>query len=195
MYSGYSMALKYFDARPGVRREQWRFLDVSTAASKEDGRDSELKVLLEHIRVAARLPLKVWFLHPVLKIAGLALSVGAGACVLALLWRLANDASLRSVAFDLSSAASWALNAAIATAVMLVAPWAKGWVKRSKQASHPASIVWKIALGIAMALIGALVCRVHLWTFDKLFIRLGRVRASRVTAPTATPANALRMES
>jgi predicted acylesterase/phospholipase RssA len=192
MYSGYSMALKYFDATPGARREPWRFLDVGAAASSSDA--SEIRLLLAHIRVAARLPLKVWYLHPVLKVIGTLLLAGAGAGVLALLWTLANDASLRAVPFDLSSAARWALNAAIVTAVAMAAPWAKGWVKRSKQANHPASMVWKVALGVGMALFGSLACRLHLWTFDKLFIRLGRIPASRGPARSATPANALRME-
>jgi hypothetical protein len=184
--------LKYFETTLGTRRELWRFLDVGAAASSADA--SQLKALLTHIRVAARLPLKVWFLHPVLKVLGTLLVAGAGAGVIALLWKLSDDPSLRAVPFDLSSAAQWALNAALLMAVALVAPWAKRWVKSSKQASHPASIMWKVALGIAMALVGSLICKLHLWTFDKLFIRLGRVPASRGPARNVTPANALRME-
>jgi predicted acylesterase/phospholipase RssA len=192
MYSGYAMALKYFETTLGNRRELWRFLDVGAAASSADA--GQLKILLAHIRVAARLPLKVWFLHPVLKVLGTLLLVGAGAGVIAVLWGLSNDPNLRAVPLDLSSAAQWALNAALVTAVALVAPWAKRWVKSSKQASHPASIMWKVALGIAMALFGSLVCKLHLWTFDKLFIRLGRVPAARGPTRNVTPANALRME-
>jgi len=183
MYSGYAMAAKYFPAQPGGHRERWRFLDVSEAASSSDERDAGLGSLLEHIRVASRLPFKVWCLHPVLKALGLLLMAGAGIGALALLWSISRSKPLQSVELDVAGAARWAFNAIIAAVLVMIAPWAKGVVKRTQQASHPASIVWKVVLGVVMALVGALICRVHLWTFDRLFIRLGRVRG--VQEPTS----------
>ena len=176
MFSGYAMASKYLPAlAPGSRSQDWRFFAVREAAGAADERAPQLEQLLRHIRVASRLPLKVWHLQPLLHAIGLALLLSIGAGALFGLHLLANDADLASVEVDVAAAADWALNVAVGTLLIFVAPWARRWVKRTEQASHPVALVWKVAFGIVMAVAGALICRLHLWTFDKLFIRLGRV--------------------
>jgi hypothetical protein len=53
---------------------------------------------------------------------------------------------------------------------------AKNWISRAKLALNPGATVARVGLGIAMALVGWLICRLHVWFFDWIFLRIGRMR-------------------
>jgi predicted acylesterase/phospholipase RssA len=177
MYSGYAMADKYlgdFASGAGVVRHNWRFLSVEGPMQGKPAPGLDLKGLLQHLKTGSRLAFKVWLLHPVLKALGIALIVAAaGAGVWALIDLARTDVRMP---LDLSQMARSALFLIGSALVIAIYPAARRLVKTTDQAMHPATIVTKSLIGIGMAIAGWLVCRIHLWVFDRIFLRLGRVK-------------------
>ncbi len=187
MCSGYQMAYKYMGAMYGVDAppEPWRFLDVADAAAGRkppvDAKPSVLRTdgLLRHLRAGSQLAFKVWHLHPALnavRVAFLA-AIGIGALgALIYLWRAHVQIALDGYRINLGSLARSVLILLVPIALAILFPVAKAWINRLKPALNPGSIVSRIAFGVVMALVGWWLCRLHLWVFDRLFLRLGRVR-------------------
>lgn len=187
MYSGYQMADKYVGATYGIDapREQWRFLDVADAAAGRklpaDAGSSALRTegLLRHLRAGSQLAFKIWHLHPVLNFARVAFvaAVGMGALVgLIYLMRRNVQIPLDGYHLDLGKYAGSVLILLVPVALAIAFPMAKAWINRLKPALNPGSIVRRIAFGVVMAFLGWWLCRLHLWVFDRLFLRLGRVK-------------------
>ncbi len=55
-------------------------------------------------------------------------------------------------------------------------PLAKSWIKRVRPLLNPGSAITQLAFGLVMAGVGWFVCRLHLWFFDRIFLRLGCVK-------------------
>ena len=63
-----------------------------------------------------------------------------------------------------------------ASRLAIAFPVAKAWINRLKPALNPGSIISRILFALVMASVGWALCGLHLLVFDKLFLRLGRVR-------------------
>jgi hypothetical protein len=178
MYSGYAMSRKYFGAMTALsvpHEHPWRFKDIAQAAAGRDQPGLKFAELLRHIRTAERMAFKVWYLHPLLRFFGVVLIV---AVLAAAVWGLrvlsrADPATLPSL--ETPEAAGWILNVVVLGVLVGLIPVVKKLVTTAKRAMHPGSWALRILIGIVMAAGGSLICRVHLWTFGRLFVHLGRV--------------------
>jgi len=187
MYSGYQMADKYVSEDYGrdAPREQWRFLDVADAsAGKKPPVDQKPPVLrtealLRHLRAGSQLAFKVWHLHPALNAVRIAFTIalGVGAlCGLIYLWRAHVQIPLDGQHINLGKLAGNILVLLVPIGLAIAFPVAKAWINRLKPALNPGSIISRILFALVMASVGWLLCGLHLLVFDKLFLRLGRVR-------------------
>ena len=177
MFSGYQMADKYIEAPAdaGPRDTQWRFLEVANAAAGKDQADLTTDSLLRHLRVGSQLAFKVWYLQPVLNVVRLLLLAGLGVGVLGGLIYLAYyhvEISLDHKKINLGSLAWSALPIALAIAF----PFAKAAITRVKLELNPGSVAGRIGFGLVMASVGWILCGIHLCVFDKIFLRLGRLK-------------------
>jgi hypothetical protein len=192
MLSGYQMAgnqLGEFSAGPQVASQMgWPFMSVADAASGEEAGASGIKAssLRRHLEAGSRLAFKIWHLHPVLNAIRLVFLWGVGlAAVVALLWLAYFDPPLEPASFsiDFEKLARNVVYFGATAVVIMLFPWAKKLIKGAKQAMNPGSAIGRIAFGVAMALVGSIVCRLHLWFFDWIFLKAGRVK--RVEAQPA----------
>jgi predicted acylesterase/phospholipase RssA len=183
MYSGYAMADKYlgeFASGAGVTRHNWRFLALHAPMQGKPAPGLDHEKFVGHLKVGSRLAFKVWFLHPALKALGIVLIVAAA---VAIAWALVDlmHAQVR-IPLDVSGMARKALYFLAGALVVAAIPAALRFKKPIDQAMHPATVVRKLLIGVAMAIAGWLVCRIHLWIFDRLFLALGRVKEARPAA-------------
>lgn len=194
MYSGYQMADKYVGESYGLdaRREQWRFLDVADAAAGKklpaDTKSSVLRTdgLLRHLRAGSQLAFKVWHLHPALNAIRIAFLAAIGIGALAALFYLMGAhvqipldhyvKKYQGRSIDLGRYARNILLLLVPIGLAIAFPLAKAWINRLKPALNPGSIISRILFALVMASVGWLLCGLHLLVFDKLFLRLGRVR-------------------
>lgn len=165
MTSGYRMTEQAFReerslrdlASPDGEPVEWDFLRLAGALQKPPGPGNLTRIL----DAASRRALKVWRLSPVLRV------VGALACVAAaggLAWALYafRDRALVTVG-------------AVGVLFLTVAAGALfgRWVVRVVRLRD--SMI-KVALAVALAVVGPIAVRTHLWIFDRLYLRLGRLR-------------------
>jgi predicted acylesterase/phospholipase RssA len=187
MYSGYQMADKYVSECYGrdAPREQWRFLDVADAAAgKKPPVDQKPPVLrteslLRHLRAGSQLAFKVWHLHPALNAVRIAFLVALGLSALGTLfylWRAHVQIPLDGQRIDLGKLARTILVLLVPIGLAIAFPVWKAWINRLKPALNPGSIISRILFALVMASVGWLLCGLHLLIFDRLFLRLGRVR-------------------
>jgi len=187
MYSGYQMADKYVSECYGrdAPREQWRFLDVADAAAgKKPPVDQKPPVLrtealLRHLRAGAQLAFKVWHLHPALNALRIAFAIAVGLGALGGLIYLMSahvQIPLDGRRIDLGKLARNILVLLVPIGLAIAFPVARAWINRLKPALNPGSIISRILFALVMASVGWLLCGLHLLIFDKLFLRLGRVR-------------------
>jgi predicted acylesterase/phospholipase RssA len=178
MFSGYKMAEKYLCiSGPPVSAEPWPFLAVAEEAS---GRArSRTETLVRHLRAGSQLAFKVWRLHPVLNAMRIAFmsAVGIGALLgLVYLMRANVQVPLDGRHIDLGAIAKNILIVIVPVGLAILFPLAKACIARVKPALNPGSVIGRIVLGLVMASVGWFVCRLHLWFFDRVFLRLGRVK-------------------
>lgn len=178
MYSGYQMASANLgsSATPGG---QWRFLDVGGACGGGKQADPPTEGLLRHLETGSRLAFKVWHLNGWLN--ALRLLVLGSAAVAALgglvyLWRGKVKLPLDGKAIDLGGMAGSVLLLLLPIALTIAFPVAKAWIARLKPALNPGSVISRVVTGLVMALGGWFVCRLHLWTFDRVFLWMGSVK-------------------
>jgi predicted acylesterase/phospholipase RssA len=187
MYSGYQMADKYMGEAyaTDAPREQWRFQAVADAAAGKklpvDAKSSALRTegLLRHLHAGSQLAFKVWHLHPALNFIRMALVVAVAVAALAglvYLWRAHVQIPLDGRRIDLGSIARSILVLLVPIGLAIAFPLAKAWINRLKPALNPGSIVSRLAFALVMAGGGWLLCRLHLLLFDRIFLRLGRVK-------------------
>ena len=179
MTSGYratELSLRRRRAFDGLAdaRDPWTFLAVEKALRGEPNEVVDPQSLLRHLKVGSRLALKVWSLHPILRVLGWSLVVAltAGLVAAALKWP------------------SLSLTISLPKLLVVAAVFALGAF--SKTAGRAADLVMKvvnlrstlarIVAGLVMGTVGSLVVWVHVQGFDRLFRFLGRVTAEPVTA-------------
>jgi hypothetical protein len=186
MYSGYRMA-KANLGNPAVPSTTWRFFDVADACSGDDPSGVPTEGLLRQLRAGAKLAFKVWHLNAWLNavrltmLASLAIGALGG---LIWLWREKVRLPLDGRSIDVGDLAGNVLMLLVPLVLALLFPVGKAWFARMKPALNPGSVISRIITGVVMALGGWLLCRLHLWTFDRVFLRLGAVKAT-----TAQPLN------
>ena len=189
MASGYFMTEYEFAKNlanfPGVdpknisNRSGWLFLDYEKSL-KQPGRDEKLKQLL---MVSPQSAFKIWRLSRTLKIIhSLATTLVLAGLAASLLWIIKNPSRLPA---DL-----WSRPLVSLTFGNTIGPFTLrlGWVASLILTTMVAGIFgskvmrvanWKDTLmrwatGIGMGTIGALVAGLHLWIFDKLYLRWGK---------------------
>jgi len=179
MCSGYKMAQKYLPDEVTPPAIDWRFMDVAQAARGADQPDIPAKSLLRHLEAGSQLAFKVWHLHPALNAIRIAFIVAVAIGVLAgLIYLVQQHVQIPLDGYRVNLG-SLARNALIAIGFIVAAiafPWAKAGLARVKLALNPGSVAVRIVLGFIMASVGWFVCRLHLWFFDWIFLRLGRVK-------------------
>jgi len=132
--------------------------------------------LLRHLRAGSSLAFKVWRLHPLLiAIAGLLLGAAATGAVMGLVYLMWHHTQVL-VPVNLGSLSKSILFALGALVLGALFPLAKAWIKRVRPLLKPGSALAQVAFGVVMASVGWFVCRLHLCFFDRIFLRLGRVR-------------------
>jgi hypothetical protein len=165
MTSGYRMTGHAFDTQEalqglvgaGAKPEPWGFLAVEGAMTDP----AQTPRIMPVLSVASKLTFKVWSLVPALKVIGWVLTaVGlvGGTWLVYEYWSLP---LLRVRTFGV-----------LALGIIATALFGK-WVMRIASLR---STVQKIGIGAGFALGGCLLARLHLWIFDKWFLRVGRVR-------------------
>jgi predicted acylesterase/phospholipase RssA len=175
MYSGYMIAQKYVIAAapPLPAATRWRFLAVRAACNGTDA--GACRTLLCDLDVGRQIAFKAWSLVPALRVTRWLLGTAAAAAVL--YWvavTLRRDQPLTST-LDWSALLRYALWMLAPLALAAAIPKAKRLVEGSAQALHIRSLATKIAFGVAMSILGWLLCRVHVTIFDRLFLRHGKV--------------------
>ncbi len=165
MLSGYRMTEFQFErsirgfpeVSPLQRDPPWGFLEVEPILEKAKGDDPILRIL----RVGKERACKVWSLWMPLRIARviLALAALAGLVWAFFRWR---DVSLLTVE-QIGAAAV----GAVATAIF------GKWVMRIARFRETIN---KILTGIGMSLLGFVLARLHLHVFDRIYLRLGRLK-------------------
>ena len=178
MYSGYQMA-KANLGNPEVPSSSWRFFDVASACSGENPSELPTEGLLRHLQAGSKLAFKVWHLNAWLNAVRLLIliSLAAGALGgLVWLWRGHVQFPLDGRSIDVGGYAGKMLLLLVPIGLAMVFPVGKAWFARIKPALNPGSVVSRVITGTVMALGGWFLCRLHLWTFDRVFLRLGAVK-------------------
>jgi predicted acylesterase/phospholipase RssA len=191
MYSGYAMATCYadrdFDAKappPPATNYQWAFLDVQDcAAGRAPGTAAPsltYESLLVHMHAGSQLAFKIWRLDPVLKVLGLLIKCGAVLLALIGLWQLwrisQSNPPLMSAQGNLSNGATQALWFIVPAILIALVPKARALVRRTQQVLQFRSGATQVLYGVVMSTLGWLLCRIHLYTFDKLFLWRGKIK-------------------
>jgi predicted acylesterase/phospholipase RssA len=190
MYSGYAMACEYLGEFASSAMSppcaNWRFLEVREAMNGGDQPGLSSAGLLRHLKVGSRLAFKVWFLHPALMALGIAV---VGAAALASLYGLVRVAGAHwYLPVNMSGIARGALVLLAGVIAAAFYPAARRAIKLTDQAMHPSTVVTRWAISIVMAFVGCLLCRVHLWLFDRIFLILGRVKRPHHMSAASVPA-------
>lgn len=158
------------------RRSAWRFLNFEEAL-KQPGRAENLKRLLE---AGSSLGFKIWQLSKPLIILKQLGTVAALALLVSLLLMYVKhpewgEISLLKIGFGESALYTLKLSVVGYAAIVILlgrvfGPFVMKIVNWRKTARE-----W--AIGIAMSLLGFVIARLHIWTFDKLFLRWGRLKS------------------
>jgi hypothetical protein len=163
MTSGYRMAevefAHQFDNLPQAldQNPNWRFLQVEESMKDEE----KSQEMLELLKVAGNTALKIWLLSKPLKVTGIVIVL------------------LALVAFLLASL-KWhylpLLTLGMIGSVLLVFIAGLFVGKTILRIVRFRETFTQIAIGVAMALVGWLLARLHLHVFDRLFLRKGRLK-------------------
>jgi hypothetical protein len=166
MYAGWRMteeafgtrALDWIPRRTGERND-WAFREIESHLHVPSRHDRLMR-LLEAGRHRA---FKVWRLVPALRIAGSVLLLVAAVALAWLLFTTPPDYPLVTAGLATSALVGAALAAVLGA-----------WINRVRD---PGGTARRILAGIALAAVGWLIAGVHLAVFNRLFLRVGRVRA------------------
>ncbi len=157
------------------RRSAWRFLHFEEAL-KQPGRAENLKRLLE---AGSSLGFKIWRLSKPLIILKQFGTIAALALLVSLLLMYVKhpewgEMSLLKIGLEESALYTLKLSVVGYAAIVILLGRVFGplvmkivdWRKTARE--------W--AIGLAMSLLGFVIARFHIWTFDKLFLRWGRLK-------------------
>ncbi len=167
MLSGYRMAAVEFDHLPATNssRERWRFLAIAPTVDRAPDSEAQHEHLLRLLGVGACRSFRVWRLVPALWLIPVVLAAAAIAG-----WRIAArqvGGLSGSNAALAEQVASWiGLSAIGLVAVLLIARWRP----RGRKS------LTVLLTGLVMVTVRWLVARIHLYCFDRLYLRLGAVR-------------------
>lgn len=176
MCSGYQMANRNL-SRPGTQQYgKWRFLGLANACAGENQPDLEATELLRHLQVGSKLAFKVWHLNGWLNFLRLLLLATIAVGVLGgLVYLWVKQVMLPLGDLDLGGLARSALVLLLPFVLAFLIPMGKRFFQHIERALNPGSVLGRIIVGLVMACGGWFICRLHLWTFDRLFLSLGRV--------------------
>jgi predicted acylesterase/phospholipase RssA len=166
MLSGYRMTEYHFPldikgiplASPEKPMTDWDFLRVDMLQQRADPNSWFMRVL----RVGGNTALKVWLLSKPLRLFGIALIVAMTVMIAFLTWKYWEHPLL-----TVASVGGFVVTA-IATAI---------FGKLVMRIVRFRQTIMKIVIGIAMALAGFLIARLHLHVFDRLYLKLGEIKA------------------
>lgn len=179
MCSGYQMADKYLGPLAAGRsavKVPWAFESVASAVAGKDQAEMTVESLLRYLRTGAHLAFKVWRLQPLLiAVAVAVLGCAAIAALGGLLYMVCHGTRVR-VTLDLGKASQGILYTLAALALGALVPFARSWIAKVRPLLNPGSALTQVVLGFLMASVGWFVCRLHLWLFDWIYLRLGRVK-------------------
>jgi predicted acylesterase/phospholipase RssA len=167
MTSGYRMTERdfadYVRGFPQVSpiNKNWRFLQVEPAMKLATGWDKQNRELVRLLTVSSCLAFKVWMLYPALKVVGITSVV-----ILAI--------ALVALAFRHSAYPIITIGQALAFAVSIAAAYLVG--ENVVRVVRFRDTVRKVLSSIGLCLGGFIVAWVHLICFDKLYLRLGKVK-------------------
>ncbi len=179
MTSGYRMTAYEFNRRiqsfpvvdaPGPR---WRFLAVEEPMKDREGNEQQYENLKLLLGVARSSAFKIWQISRPLQISAVVLAIAA---VVLLTWALWEYRALTILTIG-------AIGIFIATSVA-VAVFGKTVVRVVRFRET----LMKIAIGIGMAMFGWIAARIHLYIFDKWFLRRGRVVTAEADPVARKPA-------
>jgi hypothetical protein len=146
--------------RQPAPKQPWDFLAMERLLDLSETNDTAPNSLLRLLEVGGERAFKVWHLSRPLQIAATVLGLLALAGLVAAAWHW-REVRLLTV--------GW-LGAMIA----LVAAWAFFGKAILRTVSFPNQLK-RVALALSMSLLGFAVARLHLWLFDPLFLRRGRI--------------------
>lgn len=191
MTSGYRMAAEQFrgstpavDGFPDVPDGDWDFHSIYAAMT-----GTHRRRLLKLLDASSASSFKVWSLSPSLIALKWMLPMAAVATAAAAIYlRWADWPTLRTLRLGLY-AISYLVVGSVSLALSIVLGnvlhgWIRGRPSPQLRASRWRDTFGNIAIGLAMSLIGWLVARLHLWVFDPLYLRYGRVQRFIEKAPT-----------
>jgi predicted acylesterase/phospholipase RssA len=179
MYSGYQMAKANLGNSAAPSTVGWRFLDLGPSCSGAKPAEPPTEGLLRHLEAGSKLAFKVWHLNGWLNAIRLLVLGSAAIAALATLvwlWRSNVDIALDHRVIPLGDIAGNLLLLLLPIVLTIAFPLGKAWIARLKPALNPGSVVSRMAMGFAMAIGGWFLCRLHLWTFDRVFLWMGSVK-------------------
>jgi hypothetical protein len=177
MCSGYQMAHHYLEnPRSLPPSRKWRFLEVAPACAGQDQPNLAAGHLLRQLEAGSKLAFKVWRLNPFLNVIRMLLLAAVGLGVLGALIYLWRAQVQYPLTLDLGSLSKSLLLILAPIVLAMILPVSKRVFGHIKSALNPGSVVSRIIIGVLMAGGGFLVCRLHLWTFDRLFLKQGRLK-------------------
>jgi predicted acylesterase/phospholipase RssA/tetratricopeptide (TPR) repeat protein len=168
MTSGYRMATRWFEDNtnhgfpqlPPVETD-WRFLSVETPMKMAaDGFARQHNELIRLLKVSNCLAFKVWKLVPALKIVGFAI---LALLAIAILWAAFFRQDINLITLRELVVMALAAGAAYIVGENLVR------VVRFRDTLQ------QILIGLGMCFGGVAIARLHLWFFDPLYLKLGKV--------------------
>jgi hypothetical protein len=163
MTSGYRMAEVEFEhqfenlPQANDTPSNWRFLQVEESMKDEE----KSQDMLELLKVAGNTALKIWLLSKPLKVAGIIIALAA---VIVFLTACFKWPALPLITLGMIGSA---------LLVFIAGLFVGKTILRIVNFRETLS---QIVIGIAMALVGWLLARLHLHEFDRLYLRKGRIK-------------------
>jgi predicted acylesterase/phospholipase RssA len=157
-----------------VKEEKWAFRaieGVMTGAGKADDEVKRRASLVKALKVARGRAFKVWKLDPVLKVLGPALILGLIAW---LVWAVVRA---RHAPVPLPSPTIGELG--LSVGLIILAFVVGGIINRILAVLQYGKTLRRFLVSLALAGGGFLVARIHLWIFDRRFIKWGGIRRFR----------------
>jgi hypothetical protein len=173
MLSGYKMATTEFKAclpqwpLAASDREPWGFLAIEDTVTRAPGQEFEHARLLRLLEASAARGFKVWHLMPVLKAIVLVMLVIAG---IGVGWSIARQWPQW---WPFARLALLGITGVVSAGIVA---WGAHRLCRTRKS------ITVIATGLLMVTVGWIAALVHLAVFDRLYLRIGKVRR-RVTPP------------
>jgi hypothetical protein len=168
MTSGYRMIEREFaDSGINLHRapaepQPWDFLQAEKYLNLSKGHEQGGRALMEILEAGAQRAFKVWRLSRSLQFTAVALGIVVAAGILAACW-FWRDVTILTLGFG---SAGVAMAAIVVSSVL---------GKAITGAASFRSELKRVAFALGMSTIGFLAARIHLWLFDPLFLKIGKL--------------------